>query len=466
MKTLRRLSLAALGVAYLHLVFGAIVRITGSGMGCGDHWPKCYGHWFPPFDQPTLIIEWSHRLLAFTLFVVLAVLATVAWSKRDEPGVSGPGGVLRTSLSAPLLWIAPALLGALTVFLGNPPGATVAHWIVAMGLVAVITANAIRAGALGGSSARVQQGSARAMRSSRGAAAMALLAVAMGGLTAKIPFGAVACTGFPLCDANPAAVGGAVHVQMTHRVLAFLLFFHLLGVVMMMRRRPEAPVVRRAAWIAFGLVTLQLVVAASMILLRLPPVLRSMHEAVGVAIWIGTFTFAYLARIAARNGAPAPAVLSPAPRTPEAAPPIAAPSASAPVTAPGIAQLRESESSGAVESASSEATVDSTPTALEAMVPEAIVPEPVELQPVVLDTLVLEPEVLATDESTEARTGIIRAPVVVAAAMEASLVEAAAQPLQSVVEEAAPIEAQVLAPPRSPSPPHTIAVIVARGADL
>jgi heme a synthase len=41
MKTVRRLSLLALGTACLHLVFGAIVRITGSGMGCGNNWPKC-----------------------------------------------------------------------------------------------------------------------------------------------------------------------------------------------------------------------------------------------------------------------------------------------------------------------------------------------------------------------------------------------------------------------------------------
>ena len=51
----------------LHLVFGAIVRISGSGMGCGDNWPKCYGYWFPPFSRPDLIVEVSHRYLASIL---------------------------------------------------------------------------------------------------------------------------------------------------------------------------------------------------------------------------------------------------------------------------------------------------------------------------------------------------------------------------------------------------------------
>ena len=51
MTTIRRLAYLAFGVACAHLVFGAIVRISGSGMGCGDHWPRCYGRWFPPLSR-------------------------------------------------------------------------------------------------------------------------------------------------------------------------------------------------------------------------------------------------------------------------------------------------------------------------------------------------------------------------------------------------------------------------------
>jgi heme A synthase len=87
---LRRLSLFGLVIAAVHLVFGAIVRITGSGMGCGDHWPKCYGRWFPPLDRPDLIIEISHRYLAALLVFTLLALVIAAspappsrwWSAR------------------------------------------------------------------------------------------------------------------------------------------------------------------------------------------------------------------------------------------------------------------------------------------------------------------------------------------------------------------------------------------------
>ena len=33
----------ALVIGFAQVVFGAIVRITGSGLGCGDHWPDCFG---------------------------------------------------------------------------------------------------------------------------------------------------------------------------------------------------------------------------------------------------------------------------------------------------------------------------------------------------------------------------------------------------------------------------------------
>ncbi|HEY7877501.1 MAG TPA: COX15/CtaA family protein, partial [Gemmatimonadaceae bacterium] len=195
MTTLRRLSYTALAVAYTHLVFGAIVRISGSGMGCGDNWPRCYGHWFPPFDQPTLVIEWTHRLIASILITAVTVLAVVAWTRRREPGVSGRGGVLRTAVGALATVLGAAVLGAVTVFLGNAPYATAAHWTVAMTLLAVLTMTAVRAGALGGASsaASTEQGSAATARLSAAAAALAFCTVIMGGLTAKLPDAAVAC---------------------------------------------------------------------------------------------------------------------------------------------------------------------------------------------------------------------------------------------------------------------------------
>src|SRR5918912_3803169 len=95
MTVLRRLSIAALLLAFAQIVFGAIVRITGSGWGCGEHWPKCNGQWVPPMDHPELIIEVMHRYIAAALLVTALAIAVVAFRRRAEPRVGGPGGVSR-----------------------------------------------------------------------------------------------------------------------------------------------------------------------------------------------------------------------------------------------------------------------------------------------------------------------------------------------------------------------------------
>ena len=303
MSALRRWAAATFGVACLHLVFGAVVRITGSGMGCGDHWPKCYGRWFPPLDRPDLVIEISHRYLATVLLLALLATMAAAWRRRAEPGVGGRGGVLRMASLGVVLGFAAALLGAVTVKVGNAPIATLGHWTIAMGLVAATVATLMRAGGFGGASARLGGASHRTKRGALIGAVVALLTVVMGGLTAKYPGAAVACQGFPLCGRNGDVLPAAIHVQLTHRVLAFLVVLHLAGLASGIFRRGEAQIARRAAAVALSLGVLQLAVAAAMVLGKLPPVLRSLHEATGVSIWIATFTLAYLARIGSRSAA-------------------------------------------------------------------------------------------------------------------------------------------------------------------
>ena len=57
-------------LAFGLIVLGGVVRITGSGMGCGDHWPLCNGEWFPPLDLPTMI-EIGHRWAAALVSMVV-----------------------------------------------------------------------------------------------------------------------------------------------------------------------------------------------------------------------------------------------------------------------------------------------------------------------------------------------------------------------------------------------------------
>lgn len=293
----RRAAYAALGVSLVHIIFGAIVRISGSGMGCGDNWPKCYGYWIPPFERIDLIIEVTHRYLALALFVSIAVLVATTFAHRREKAVGAPGGVWNAARLALALWFAPAIFGAVTVFTGNPAWATVVHKLLAASLLGVLATAAIRAGGLGGASVLTSTGTPKAVGGATAAAALALVVVLMGGLTAKVEGAAVACAGFPLCGAGSIA-GGAQHVQLTHRLLAYALVLHLISLPMVFRKRGESSPVLKAAWLGLALGVLQVVWAAWMVTGGFPGVVRSLHQATGILIWVTTFSMAYLARIA------------------------------------------------------------------------------------------------------------------------------------------------------------------------
>ena len=292
MTTIRRLGYLALVIGFAQVVFGAIVRITGSGMGCGDHWPDCYGSFTPAQGGPNLLVEISHRYGAAALSLAIVALAGVAWLKRNEPGVGGAGGVLRPSLLAILLVIVAALFGAVTVKMELSAWVVVTHLAIAMSLLAVLVIVVVRAGGFGAGTVPARY--ARTMRSGRAAAGFTFLILVFGALTANTPGAAVACQGFPWC--RGIIVGGApLYIQVTHRILAVLLLGHLIGIVIGVRKRAETRAIRIAAWTALGVVILQVLVAAAMVEMHLPPTLRSLHQAVGTALWISVVTLAALA---------------------------------------------------------------------------------------------------------------------------------------------------------------------------
>jgi len=299
MSLLRRLAYVTLGIGYLQIVFGAIVRITGSGLGCGDHWPDCYGSFTPVHRGLALLIEISHRYGAAILSVAVIALALTAWMKREEPGVDGDRGVLRPSFIAVGLVMLAALVGGATVKRGLNPFLIVIHLAIAMSLLAVLSITALRTGGFG--AGRDMSGATRrTWRAAVGALTLTGLALVLGALTANLPGAAVACGGFPWCRSVEGG-GAALAIQIAHRVVAFLLFGHLWGVAMSVSRRKEPRAVVRAARFAFGAVILQVVIAAAMVEMHLPTALRSLHQAAGTLLWLSVCILAGLARI----GAPA-----------------------------------------------------------------------------------------------------------------------------------------------------------------
>jgi heme A synthase len=245
---------------YLLIVLGAVVRITGSGMGCGDDWPVCHGRLIPALSDITTLIEWSHRLVAAIVSILVAALAALTWWRRRPGHAVGRAGYLALALL-----ILQVLLGAVTVRLELPPWSVILHLGTAMLLLAVLLYAALG------------EPTARPGAAALGAAGTGFVTVLLGALTANLG-AATACIGFPLCNGQWVPEGNYLqHIHWSHRLLAYGLFVYLLVWAVRTRRRGPA--------LALGLAALQIAVATAMVLLGLPKTLQAAHAALGAALW-------------------------------------------------------------------------------------------------------------------------------------------------------------------------------------
>ena len=254
------LAWTAAACTYLLIVLGAVVRITGSGLGCGNHWPLCNGHLFPPLNDLPTIIEWSHRLVAAVVSILGVTLAGYAWRLGGRG--TGDGGRVRAAYVALALLVVQVLLGAVTVKTGLTPVLVIIHLATAMLLLATLIA--------------VARGTWTVPPGSAGLLGLTFVTVLFGALTANLGATA-ACGGFPLCNGQiiPSA-GPLAAIQWTHRLLAYAL---LAVVIWWVSRQP------RRGWLVLGLVRIQIGLAATMVELGFPGALQAAHAAVGAGVW-------------------------------------------------------------------------------------------------------------------------------------------------------------------------------------
>lgn len=106
-------------VAYniLVILWGALVRATGSGAGCGNHWPLCNGQVIPLSPRIDTIIEFTHRCMTGgSTFLVIGLLI---WTFRAT--IKGQAA-RTTAIASMVLLLNEAFLGALLVKLGYVTG--------------------------------------------------------------------------------------------------------------------------------------------------------------------------------------------------------------------------------------------------------------------------------------------------------------------------------------------------------
>src|SRR2546430_1306785 len=98
---------SVLGYNLAVILWGAYVRATGSGAGCGNHWPDCDGQILPRARSAELLIEFTHRASSGISLILACLLAAMAF-RAFERGHR----VRMAALAVVFLTMTEALVGA------------------------------------------------------------------------------------------------------------------------------------------------------------------------------------------------------------------------------------------------------------------------------------------------------------------------------------------------------------------
>lgn len=290
-----RLAAFAWGTLAINLgviLWGAYVRATGSGAGCGSHWPLCNGVVVPREPSVETLIEFSHRLSSGA--ALLAVIALFFWSRRVYPA----GNLVRRGAGLSLLFIViEALLGAGLVLFELVADddsmlravAMVAHLLNTFVLVGVL---ALTAWWASGRTGRLTGGP-------RGA--IPLLASAAIGVLFVGATGAIAALGDTLFPSSTLEAGlrssfssdshPLIQLRKYHPLAAILVGLAVVGMARNLARSAPDPAARTLAKGLAAVYVTQLLAGTVNILLLAPVPMQLLHLLLADLLWITLILF-------------------------------------------------------------------------------------------------------------------------------------------------------------------------------
>jgi heme A synthase len=290
------------------LVLGGVVRVTESGLGCGDDWPLCSGQWLPPLETKA-IIEYAHRVAAsFLVGPLIAATSIGAWLRyRREPWIVWP------ATAALVLVIVQALLGAAAVVTELSAHTVMTHLAVAeltMACCVLVLIMTYRGGMQGGPQPWAV-GKARLFPPLSLVAAGALFILVLSGSYLTNTASATwACPTWPMCtnDWGGFFPGGKLAmIHMAHRWVALIA-----GLVVMyalhlgFRGRTQPTLIRMLSMAAVGLFVAQTLAGAGVIWAGFGQdvELRALHLALASGVWVLVAALAILSYSREPGGLP------------------------------------------------------------------------------------------------------------------------------------------------------------------
>ncbi len=277
-------SWGTLAYVLLVIVWGAYVRATGSGAGCGSHWPLCNGTVVPRAPEVETLIEFTHRVTSG--LSLLLVVGMVVWARR----IYSRGHLVRRGAAASLvLMVVEALLGAGLVVFGLVAEDDSVARAISMALHLVNTF--LLVGAITLTCWWASGGAAPRLRGH--GVTMGVLAVGVAGFVVLGVSGAVTALGDTLFSAISMSEARALGI--THWLLPLRIFHPLIAIVVgcylilaagYVAVRHAGPATRRLAAALIGLILVQLGAGFLNVYLRAPVWLQGVHLLLADLVWI------------------------------------------------------------------------------------------------------------------------------------------------------------------------------------
>jgi heme a synthase len=281
-RALRWSAATTLGLLWLVVATGALVRLTASGLGC-PHWPTCQANAVLPADTYHSLIEFSNRTISGIAMLAAVVTAVLAYRVRRMDAVTGAATV------AAIGTVAQVPLGALTVALDLNPIMVMTHFLLAMIVVTFATWATVQLWrpASGRRTAPVADG--RVRLAAWGAVTACILLVTTGAfVTAAGPH--PGSTNTPI-----RRLGNFYWATWTHVRAATVFGVLLLGVTVWLWRRGEGLLARPLAAVAVGLSLVQFGVGEYQYRNGLPWQVIAVHVALAATLLVLVVAVATLA---------------------------------------------------------------------------------------------------------------------------------------------------------------------------
>jgi cytochrome c oxidase assembly protein subunit 15 len=287
-----RFSLIVLAATLGVILWGAYVRASGSGAGCGSHWPTCNGEIIPRSPGAKTVVEFTHRLTSGLAFLLVAF--QLGWAFRSY-GRRHP--VRRAAVAGFLLMVTEAIVGAgLVIFemvADNSSTARgfwmAAHLLNTFALLAALGLVAWRSRSL--TDVELDPHVRPFPTSFRPALAIGLasiLVVAMAGAIVALGdtlFPAASLSAGIAQDLSPTA-HIFIRLRVLHPILAVLASVYLLVVLATIASRDPAGPLRGQAMLAAALVLAQVGLGFLNFALLAPTALQILHLLLADLLWL------------------------------------------------------------------------------------------------------------------------------------------------------------------------------------